>query len=269
MPYIIVSTDTNWSDITPDINNIIVIIDGATLTVDQAGECTAIDVFDGFLKFEGLDTSFSEPALKLKDSPDAGLFVCKGGISFVDCAQIYIRVESRKDLKTFQLPSNRWLFIKYGYPDDVFEIEDREHLDLRGVFPSISYVDDNGFYVPIPFEYGFSSPGFELGVDFYTNTIDGGSRYRQVFDRVGSRKIVLKGVLRKDHFGDEAPFFSGKRVLSQLERVVGLLQREYPVFLTYDSGFIGCHIHSLSYHLLDDIYHFEIELQEVKYRYEK
>ncbi len=254
-------TDSLWSDLGATINDTVQILNGAVISIDAAAEIEKILLTEGKLRFEAISgIDFKNPALKFKDSIEAGIWVEKGMFGVDLSNPVEGRYICRPEMKisgnSITRPENSWTF---GISEGTELREDLEFvrpqfLEFYFVKPRIYYNLGNDLG-KIEFEDGLSRVYRRENLGLNQNSLDGGSSSWVDFDRSKEQKWTVEGSLSR--------YWRGKRKIQVLHHLANTIQRENPVLFVSDELFSYVMIEGVEEEIEGNYYDFKLELQEV------
>jgi len=263
---IFVYEDTDWSEISPNINDYISILDGAELTLDVPGRCHMIDIYEGNLIFDLPDTTVEEPSLMFKGTDSlileelSGFWLREGGILTMDPNSHTIASErkaSRDTVSTFVYGWN--IRLSSGFMPEHFDLPGRNDFMYYGMIPSISYYQQGWISIPL---LGVTKIEGELGIDLYKNTLENGSEYFAEFDRVSERPWKIEGAF--DMHMELQGMYAGKYLLNILRSLADRYQSEYPLMISCGDFIEYVRIKSLKHRIDNHFIEYEMVVEEVK-----
>ena len=267
MSEIIIDEDTKWSELDLTINDTVKVDAGAVLSVDAAAEIEKIFLTEGTLKFEAVNgINFKNPALKFKDSTEAGITVKRGtlkaGISTSVEGRYLIRTEMDIGRNSITAPDNFWN-LEISEDTDLredIELVGREFFEFYFVTPAM-YYNARDSLGKIEFDRGLSEISHVEDIEINKNSLDGGSSSWVDFGRTEEQRWTVEGSFSR--------YWGGKRKIKLLHFIANTLQRENPVLFVSDEIFSYVMIESPEERIEGNYYDFKLDLQEVKTRYEE
>lgn len=263
MTELTVEADTKWSVLDAGINDSVEVLSGAVLTIDEKAEIEKILLTNGTIEFGQIPAvDLKDPALKFKDSTEAGITVQRGSVR----AGFSGSVEGRHVVRPEMDLGGGGI----GVPENRFDFEIAEGTDLREDI-EFSGRESLEFYFVEPVLYcsggrvdlgdGLSKVKRAEDLGLNKNSLDGGSSSWVDFDRTKEQRWTVEGSFSR--------YWGGKRKIQMLHHIANTLQREDPLFFVCDEVFSYVMIEGIEEEIEANYIDFEMELQEVKTRYEE